>query len=912
MKKGLLTILLGSLLHLTACAQQQWTISALNAGAKGGYIENVNQVPNTFAGYNNHFPGEGFYPTFYVHFPKGHFEVKSLNNARVEVTDCFKEKVLLRNASARKFTFTATHEGWYRLALTGGKEGEQIRDFTVSSDDARGDKNTAASNNVYLANWRSVPSLHLNGFASSDPQLPEGDCYDWIYNEVQIPEDADFVGTYVEAFGFTGGYIGMQNNSNPQDNDRHDIIFSVWDSGDTDADPNLAGFKRSGTITWGKAKHVVVERFGGEGTGGHVLMQGPQWKAGKWVQFLLNVRPEEIEIRTKDQYGQDSTFNYTNTIVSAWYRAQGVDDKWHFIACHRQAGTQRYFGSGFNAFLEEYTRGGSSQGYRPHKGYYRRVFTHDMMSGKWFNRNNFWFGHTDGGDAIGARGDHYQTALDDYQGEAAMYMQSGGYTATKYGKTNIPLMEPEGIVPTDAELDSLYRAEVLPAIQKQDAQRIDLELNETMEAVDMSQWKVISVSSEETSGENAPATNVLDGNDNTFWHTKWNGITDNYPYTLVIGTKDGKKVNKIKRIQLIQPRVGKKYAAAEVKVEKSYNNGESWSPVGVFALNKEVENNLVLKYATSCNALRFTFTKAYEGCNQFLCLGEIKCYKEDNKAVIAFVKNLFAKENQFNGYATKDLQGVRDAYNDGKGSIKAIIRALKKLGEEGRLIKYFPVKDAIGLSSDRCYSIFNAFGYGTMGSNLSKTDLSLSGALPTDGAYTTPENSKPTNVLDPLNNWMIIALPNKEKYGEYYLYNVGAKKYLNLKTMKLQEEPSRVFVSKNEGDKGFTICEYSRNSNALTVNPEKNGVDAFATNYRKSAGSMWVIYDNFNLRPSFELVNTLRKETGNTTGNEGTTGIEEVMVQPSDRQGIYNLEGKKVKDVERGNVYVVNGKKVVR
>ena len=47
-------------------------------------------------------------------------------------------------------------------------------------------------------------------------------------------------------------------------------------------------------------------------------------------------------------------------------------------------------------------------------------------------------------------------------------------------------------------------------------------------------WKIIAVSSEETKAESTPATNAIDGNDNTFWHTKWQGTPDEFPHELTI------------------------------------------------------------------------------------------------------------------------------------------------------------------------------------------------------------------------------------------------------------------------------------------------------------------------------------------------------------------------------------------
>jgi beta-galactosidase len=47
-------------------------------------------------------------------------------------------------------------------------------------------------------------------------------------------------------------------------------------------------------------------------------------------------------------------------------------------------------------------------------------------------------------------------------------------------------------------------------------------------------WKVAYVDSEETSGDFAPAENVFDGDENTFWHTAWSAAQPPHPHTLEI------------------------------------------------------------------------------------------------------------------------------------------------------------------------------------------------------------------------------------------------------------------------------------------------------------------------------------------------------------------------------------------
>ncbi|WP_171032339.1 discoidin domain-containing protein [Polaribacter aestuariivivens] len=52
--------------------------------------------------------------------------------------------------------------------------------------------------------------------------------------------------------------------------------------------------------------------------------------------------------------------------------------------------------------------------------------------------------------------------------------------------------------------------------------------------VPQNNWNVVSVSSEETSSGNFPASNVFDGNENTMWHSRYNAGQDTFPYELVI------------------------------------------------------------------------------------------------------------------------------------------------------------------------------------------------------------------------------------------------------------------------------------------------------------------------------------------------------------------------------------------
>ena len=453
---------------LSAFAQQQWTISVQNEGTAGGYIlDKFGKSVGNYS-YSQFYPSKGYTPCWVVRFPKGTYTITSTNQGTMDVRNMNTGLDVITAQSAKNFTFRAPETAWYRLLLRDGVTNTEMHPFTIKSTDVSG------ANAVYMADWRSIPSLHLNGFESSNSNLPSGDAFDWIYDEVLIPTDADYLGTYVEAFGFNNGYIGIQNNGR-LDNGKENrtVIFSTWDNGDTDKDKALADFKRSGVMAIDSTlTNTVAERFGGEGTGVHVLLHGEYWKPGNWVRFLLNVRPEEIVLKDGSRF--------QNTIISAWYNARGVDDKWHYISSQRMAGQVQYFGSGFNAFLEEFTRGGTSQGIMPHLAYYRRAFTRSMQGGEWYNRNRFFFGHTDGGSNKGARNDRYQDAVQ-LEGEPAIIMQSGGYIEPKdhNGWVTLAYQKEPDYLPADSVLAALVQRDVVPAVQAQDVQRMRTALRDT-------------------------------------------------------------------------------------------------------------------------------------------------------------------------------------------------------------------------------------------------------------------------------------------------------------------------------------------------------------------------------------------------------------------------------------------------
>lgn len=917
MKKLLLFSFALLLSAFSLSAQTTWTISVSPSGTSGGYIVDAQGNSTNKVAYNSNYPLLGYFPAWYIRFPKGTYTVKSNNRGTIDVRNMDTEVDVSTHNNARNFTFTTPSAGWYRFILRGGVTNTAMSDFTISSNNVQG------ADAVYLAGWRSIPSLHLNGFGSTNPNLPAGNRFDWIYDEVQIPTACDFTGTYVEAFGFHNGYIGIQNNgimSNGAMN--HTVIFSSWDNGDTDADASLAAYKRSGIIGIDSTlQNTVVERFGGEGTGCHVILNGDYWKPGKWVRFLLNVRPEQIQLKDGS--------NYENTIISAWYNVRGEDNEWHYISSQRMAGQTLYFGSGFNAFLEEYTRGNTSQGNAKHKAYYRRVFTRSMQGGKWFNRNIFSFGHTDGGNSKGARNDRHQTYVN-YDGEQAILMQSGGYIEPNMpqgdGRSfSINYLEPGDFLPSDETLAQLIERNVTPALHTQDVQRMNTALEGAFKEIEQSTWKVKGFDSEETVGEgadNGRANLVLDGKANTYWHSDWrSGLHSDYPHFITFAHNGDTELDRIE-LTTHSGHSSSNYLAKTVQVQTSTNNGSSWTTQGTYTLEKNVSQNITLKPALSLpngTLVRLYFKDGYsDGGFSFMVLSEVNFFTNDDDAIRQLVKNYYENADKFNYYPKADV----DTY---LGNVYAHLAtatgnemktALTQLSLNSKVLKYGPVFDDSDLNAERAYIIKSTYGYGTLFNEAGQNYPTLRDANPTDGTTVLSLYQQKYSLPDSAANWLIVGV-NKNSKKQYLIYNIGTKKFFNPGAVNNGAESAMsdtpIYVRIRRAPKGFiftTVRQDTRYSTGKDICADPTAANGAALTQRNNKnGNYWNFYDNFSITPNKQLVAALREaaESGILTGIEETNNKENLNKEAA----IFDLQGRRVTKAAHAGLYIINGKKVL-
>ena len=386
---------------------------------------------------------------------------------------------------------------------------------------------------TYKPSYLSSPSVHLGSWRSTKPGAPRGHYYDWCYQEVMMPKVSDVQGTYVMSLGVLAGYMGIQMSGYDKNGESlHGVIFSMWDDGSTDKDPNLPMNLRANVVDHNEK--VVASRFGNEGTGMKTYMHGHNWECDTFVQFITNCRPERYRYKVMEN-GKEVYRIQDNTLVSAWFNAQ--DGKgWQYMATLRIPNRNKPMESWYS-FLENYN---APSGQALRKGFYRNGYGHAKNTKKWYHFNSVKFGHTDGGDKVGARNDYSQGASDEIPG--AFFMQTGAYLTSKITANQVPLNK------VDTPVDTINLAVLEKRVDQAIAfEKVQMEKEELFKQniIDKQGWEMIDFSSEETKGEktNGRAAQTIDGDVNTYWHTKWTGGAAKFPHHLTVDMKQAYDIN---------------------------------------------------------------------------------------------------------------------------------------------------------------------------------------------------------------------------------------------------------------------------------------------------------------------------------------------------------------------------------
>lgn len=250
-------------------------------------------------------------------------------------------------------SFNIEKAGYYYLDLAGVSKSGSI--FAEVSDILLGGNSTGQGVNYVFEEYfywgRRGPSVHL-GY-----QMPQNATdVKWFYNEVNVPEGNDVIGSFFMANGHSQGYFGIQVNSLSE----RRVLFSIWSPYQTDNPNDIPAEYR--VILLAKGDDVVTGEFGNEGSGGQSFLRH-NWKAGNTYKFLTKIEPAQ---------GQENKTDYTG------YFFDPEIGEWKLIASWRRPFTSTY-AKGLHSFLENFdTRTGPLN----RKVYYGNQWVYDT--------NNQW------------------------------------------------------------------------------------------------------------------------------------------------------------------------------------------------------------------------------------------------------------------------------------------------------------------------------------------------------------------------------------------------------------------------------------------------------------------------------------------------------------------------------------------
>ena len=254
--------------------------------------------------------------------------------------------------------FKVDEIGYYFVDMQGiQKQGDAFADITaiLLGNDGNSDFVNYVKDDFYFG--RRGPSTHL---IFDNPEGVEE--VEWFYNEIEIPEGNDVIGSYFMAAGCKEGYFGIQVNSQTE----RRILFSIWSPYQTD-DPGAIPDDQK-IILLKKGAMVNTGEFGNEGSGGQSYKVF-NWKTKTRYRFLLGAKPNDNH----------------STIYSAYFYDPEIE-KWDLIARFNRPKTKTYL-KGLYSFLENFE---PSMGVVERRGGYYNQWVLDA-SGNWHDINEARF-----------------------------------------------------------------------------------------------------------------------------------------------------------------------------------------------------------------------------------------------------------------------------------------------------------------------------------------------------------------------------------------------------------------------------------------------------------------------------------------------------------------------------------------
>ena len=805
---------------------------------------------------------EGTVLVYGIHFPKGHVRADAVFKAKsgkhvtfgVRIVHPITGTVDLEPSATSERTTTAEQtmeimpdtempfDGWYRFELT-CPDGRNTLDRLEVMKFQRTSTLAITDSEIFMA-----PSVHL-WWGSKVSGAPSGQAYDWTYLEALYPSGYRQPATYQMVIGTDVGYSGIQMPTHDDGSYGHSVLFSVWDEGDVEADRNLPDFMRAAAVDVGPGAYAT--RFGGEGTGSSIRFNDDNlWEFDHWIQFLLNERPENNLVTVTNADGTTTTKEYQSTLQSMWYK-MAEDTEWRYIGTLRRAGNSRLT-SGIYSFLENFgNRGGNLM----RRCYFRNGAMRAAATGQWYALNHAGFGNTQNNGNRYSRFDFGHGVTELFPD--AMYLETGGYMGTRDSadtytppqQGQMPWVDTIDVARLDRRIDQ--------ALTHNHAKTVRSMIEATRTVSDPSTWKVIGFSDEETSGEGdfGRAAQILDGSTTTYYHNKWKNGSVSFPHTFDF---DAGTETTVTSIELYQSR-DSGYRARRMVVYTS-DNGTTWRGA---TTNLDIEDSdhptIVLPEPITSRYFRIRFSQGY-GTN--LVVNEIYFKHEYRLAdMLALAQRMIDESDQFGGYAPADLEALRAVYADGSCTdVEALRLAIDNVAESAQPLTYGVVAKAEHFTPLGVYQLHAPSGRG----DLVAADNGLPTILASTISSALEAYRAPTHVTNPLHNWMIL---HSEKYDDYYLYNLGAEKYLSIGAtagdITLSEIPTPLTIEPYNS--GFVLANAGK---YLTLAPSKEV--PFGLNNSASSTGIFQLRANHYLKPDEDAVKRLTREaerTAHETGN---------------------------------------------
>lgn len=788
-------------------------------------------------------------------------------------------------------------DGWYRMEVT--------------SDDAKDILTMhhllfqrTSRQTVTDANSLMTQAVHL-WWSSTDPGAnTTEDRYDWVYMEARVPEAFKQSCTYQMTIGSSGLYSGIQTNHLLADDSwTHAVIFSAWDNGDVDVDKNLPDYLRSGALDTGDEAYAV--RFGGEGTGASLRYpEGQRWQTDHWVQMLLYERPDYMETVSTDAEGKATVMPFRSTLLSYWYK-QAEETEWHYFGTLRMANNYRMEGnnSGLYSFLENWSGFGGDL-YR--RVYYRNGCMRSAASGKWFSLNKVGFGSTDK-NTRNSRTDYGHGVTRLY--ENSFYLESGGYIAKDDSANTYPYVA-QGKMPwVDTINIQALRDRVDKAVLRNNNKDILFRIEGTSVVSDPATWQLIGYSDEETQGEGdyGRAAQIMDGSTTTYYRNQYNPTWKGFPHMFSFDA--GEPVT-VRSIGLYQSQ-DVNHRAKDMQLYLS-EDGKSWTNKCKVTFPESDAPSVVLPEPVTSRYFRLRFTSGYGWNDGRLAINEVYFkneYRLEDMKVLA--SELLAQEDCFSGYRPEDLKALKDVYDEGRCTdLEALKSAIEALGASALPLTWGNVDKISHISSFSAYQLHNVGGLGNLVVD-EAGKLTLSGAT-AEGAL--EAYCQPTRVSQPLNNWLVLR---SERFGEYYIYNLGAKKYLNLTTdrvYQLADEPQAFALTLRNN--AFMLGTRAAH---VTLNAADAEVPV-APSSRIDDTCLFELRNNYGLSPADQEI------CQQLAACEGAVhvGVEDIVPDENTLIGklvsVYNLQGvevcrapyERIPRLKPGTYVLKSGKKVVK